>query len=576
MPKASSANMTSFTRRQNIDPKDLFSTQSNIPDYVMISPDYVALAPSGPSGLSAPGLNNMLCLANRYRYDLNLPVLALDAQLVKFAQARADYLANISATVQNNVLVGVDDPPVFDTKVWKSVTQNLLKTTQNPTFAMWQFEGSGISNANMRDPNAMFFGAGKQGEYYVQVFGAPVNIKPFDRSVFPWCTSNQTFYNWVYPNDTPIPPKDKSNIFSYAFPYQSFEKISPVLIVPPKSGQDLGLVNGTKYYFSSPLGDVPYLKDLSIPNSVSPANSSPPFVATSGSGQQGMTKDELNLMTCLINSRRYSSCLPPVALNPMLIAAAQAHSYELNRAQNLSHFGAMGPPPMRIQRRGFTYQTMGENIVAGVYSAWDSFVMFSQSQGHLNNMLDPAFKYVGGGRSGQFWAVDFGTLLDGSQNPDPKAVPLCPGNSPAAIAIAFPNGLPSAPKLQTTACGNTQATSVKTPQYILTATTAKPTATSAPFTPMSPTQPTYIFTPPATQNQDGVVYVTVTIDTTVFIDEDLLLGQPTPTSSTSTPNQGGKAGNEAQTPTTSTTQPNDVYPLLNLGDSNFDVIMQPA
>ncbi|KAJ2328494.1 hypothetical protein GGH92_009852, partial [Coemansia sp. RSA 2673] len=95
---------------------------------------------------------------------------------------------------------------------------------------MWQFEGSGISNANMRDPNAMFFGAGKQGEYYVQVFGAPVNIKPFDRSVFPWCTSNQTFYNWVYPNDTPIPPKDKSNIFSYAFPYQSFEKISPVLI----------------------------------------------------------------------------------------------------------------------------------------------------------------------------------------------------------------------------------------------------------------------------------------------------------------------------------------------------------
>ncbi|KAJ2839157.1 hypothetical protein FBU31_000753 [Coemansia sp. 'formosensis'] len=528
---------TILSRRGNVDPKGFFSTQNDIPDYVLVSPDLVALAPSGSAGLSSAGLNNMMCLTNRYRYDLSLPPLALDAQLIKFAQARAEYFDKSNANITNNVVVGMEDPPVFDTTVWKDVTQNLLYTTHNPTFAMWQFQGSGISNSNMRSQDAIYFGAGKSGNYYVQAFGVPAKPISMDRSLFPQCTANQTFSSWVYPNDTPNPPTSKSN-FLKAFPYDLYKRTSPVLYVPEKPGYDNGRVNTTKYYFTPEEGSVPYLKSLEIPNNVSPS-----YVATGGSGEQGMTMDELNFMVCLINSRRYDSCLPPLALHPKLIAAAQAHSYEMNRALNMSHWGDSGPPGQRTARRGFQFSTLGENIVAFTHDVYSGFVTFSQSQGHLNNILGAGYKYVGGGRSGQFWGVTFASPADSSQNPDPKSIPLCPGNA-TAIAIAFPNGLPSAPKLEASACGNTQATPVKPPPYFETA-NKRPN-------PGTPTAP-FVFEPPSPSQNSGASYTTVTIETTIYVDQEMQVPEAGPTSSVGHIN----------------------YPLVRLGH-DIDLIVTPT
>ncbi|KAJ2335813.1 hypothetical protein GGI00_001171 [Coemansia sp. RSA 2681] len=534
---------TALTRRENNDPNGFFRTQSDIPDYVLVSPDLVALGPSGPAGLSSAGLNNMMCLANRYRYDASLPPMALDAQLVKFAQARAEYFDKGGIAIANNLVVGIEDPPVFDTKVWKNVAQNLLYTTNNPTFAMWEFQGSNASSANIRNKDAVYFGAGKSGNYYVQAFGVPAKAISMDRSLFPQCTANQTFSSWVYPNGSPNPPSDKSNIVLKAFPYDLYQRTSPIKYVPEAPGYDTGRVNTTKYYFTPEEGSVPFLKNLAIPENVSPANSEKPYVATEGSGEQGMTKDELNLMVCLINSRRYDSCLPPLALHPKLIAAAQAHSYGMNRALNMSHWSEMGPPTQRVARRGFQFSSIGENIVAFTHDVYGGFVTFSQSQGHLDNILGAGYKYVGGGRSGQFWAVNFATLADNTQNPDPKNVPLCPGNA-TAIAIAFPNGLPAAPKLSATACGNTQATPVKRPPYFETANKGGSQPT--------PTQP-FIFTPPAPSSISGATYTTVTVDVTVYVDA---------------PNQ------PKQNMPTITSGPND-YPVVNLG-KEIELIVPPS
>ncbi|KAJ1656800.1 hypothetical protein GGF38_004516, partial [Coemansia sp. RSA 25] len=121
-----------------------------------------------------------------------------------------------------------------------------------------------------------------------------------------------------------------------------------------------------------------------------------------------------------------------------------------------------------------------------------------------------------------FWAVNFATLADNTQNPDPKNVPLCPGNA-TAIAIAFPNGLPAAPKLSATACGNTQAT------------------------------PPFIFTPPAPSSISGATYTTVTVDVTVYVDA---------------PNQ------PKQNMPTITSDPND-YPVVNLG-KEIELIVPPS
>ncbi|KAJ1844677.1 hypothetical protein LPJ73_005093, partial [Coemansia sp. RSA 2703] len=437
----------------------------DIPDYVMVSPDHVALAPSGPQGLNANALNNMICLANRFRYDMGLPSLALDAQLVRYAQQRAQELSDNKSNIANNQVNGQISPISFNTTYWSDVSENLLQTTNNPTFAYWEMQQSEDMAANLASQDYMFFGAGLYNGYYVQAFGAPVGSNDFNQNLFPPCPANQTFYNWVYPNGMSNPPKDKSQLLNTAFPYNAVAKVSPKYYIDRNPYYDNGRTNDTVYYFTPELGNVPFLKSLAVSDIVAGANTQTPYAATADSGEQGMTKDELNLMTCLINARRYKSCLPPVALNSQLIAAAQAHSYEMNFALNMSHYGASGWPGDRIKRRGFIFGSVGENVVANTHDVYGAHVTFSQSQGHLDNILGAGYTFIGAGRSGQFWTVDFGNYLDQSISPNPAEFPLCPGNE-TAIAIAFPDGLPTQPKLDATACGNTEATSVVAPPYI--------------------------------------------------------------------------------------------------------------
>ncbi|KAI8320039.1 hypothetical protein GQ54DRAFT_250891, partial [Martensiomyces pterosporus] len=116
-------------------------------------------------------------------------------------------------------------------------------------------------------------------------------------------------------------------------------------------------------------------------------------------------------MACLINARRYASCLPPLALHPKLIASAQAQSYMMNRALNMSHFSSGGPEAQRVKRRGFVFSTLGENVGSNLHNVVDAHGAFSESQGHLNNILGVGYAFFGVGRSGQYWTVDFSTPM---------------------------------------------------------------------------------------------------------------------------------------------------------------------
>ncbi|KAJ1812632.1 hypothetical protein LPJ56_005434 [Coemansia sp. RSA 2599] len=436
----------------------------NVPDYVMVSPDYVALAPSGPGGLSENGINNMLCLANKFRHDKGVAPMALDAQLIRYAHDRAKYLSDKNIQVANNTAEDKTFVPQYNNTYWIEVTENLLQTTNNPTFAYWEFQNTESAAQKLASDSYMFFGASLYNNYFVQAFGIPVNPLSYDSELFPLCPSNETFYNWVHPNGASSEGGEKSDINNKPFPYQEFEGISPTY----SSGElhyDNGRTNDTQYYFSPPLGSVPYISSLEIPETVARWDSETPYVATADSGAQGMTKDELNLMVCLINARRYDSCLAPLALHPQLIASAQAHSYEVNRAMNMSNYAPSGPLGQRLRRRGFDFETVGENIISSTHDAYNAFVVFSQTQGQLDNMLSQSFTFLGAGRSGQFWVADFASYADDASTPDPLTIPLCPGND-TAVQIAFPNGLPSAPKIQENGCGNTQATEVVPPPYI--------------------------------------------------------------------------------------------------------------
>ncbi|KAI9482491.1 hypothetical protein LPJ55_005043 [Coemansia sp. RSA 990] len=437
---------------------------SDIPDYVLVSPENVALAPSSPDGLDSNAINDIMCLVNRFRYDNNLTTLALDASLVRFAQARAELLSKDKIEVENNSIVGTIDPLVFNSSVWRDVKENILVSEQNPTFAYWEMLKSDAAKANLAQQSAVYFGVGYYNGYYVQALGEPLEV-PADIELFPWCPSNETFWNWVFPNDAPEERVDDgSNLVDQAFPYEQYADALRYYD-PNYPAKENGLVSEPKYYFTPPEGSVPYLKNLAIENNVAAANSSTPFAAIAPSGEKGMTAEELNLMACLINARRYDSCLPPLALHPQLIAAAQAHSYEMNRAQNMSHHGSAGSLGNRVRRRGFSFGAVGENVGYNMHTAYQAHVGFSESIMHLRNMLNPAYTFVGAGRSGQYWTVTFGSYLDQSITPPLDSLPLCPGSS-LDISIAFPSGLPDAPKLETSACGGTEATSISTPPEI--------------------------------------------------------------------------------------------------------------
>ncbi|KAI7834403.1 hypothetical protein BX661DRAFT_174764 [Kickxella alabastrina] len=505
----------SLRHRNNVKRQETGSVVvTDIPDYILVSPDFVALAPTAPGGLSVNGINNMLCLANRLRYDQGIKPLALDAQLVRFAQSRAEFLSSIHAIITNNNIVGMNDPLPYNNTVWSVVTENLVHTQNNPTFAYWEIQGNKEAASNLANPDFMYFGAGHYDGYFVQVFGKPV--KPTTTTdMFPLCTANQTFFNWVYPNGSPDKPVDKSNIVKTAYPYAEIEKISPLYYSTTNEDHDNGRTNDIKYYFTPKLGNVPHLKSLEIIDSVAPADSKTPYAAIASSGEQGMTEDELNLLVCLINARRYESCLPPVALHPQLIAAAQAHSYEMNFGQNMSHYGAMGSVGQRIKRRGFSFRNAGENVVANTHEVYAGHVTFMQSQGHLNNIINPKYTFIGGGRSGQFWTVNFANYMNDSMTPDPMTLPLCPGNA-TNIAIAFPNGLPSEPKLEKTACGNTVATSIVPPPYIQEQRTRTDEA-AVPTSSVAQLANSEIIAPTATIS--GVVYVTVVDVVTSYVEE---------------------------------------------------------
>ncbi|KAJ1645715.1 hypothetical protein LPJ64_002732 [Coemansia asiatica] len=505
----------------------------------MVSPDYVARAPSGPNGLSANGINNMLCLANKFRFDKGIAPMALDAQLIRYAQERAKHLADKNLQVVDNKVTDSTFVLQYNSTYWIEVSENLLQTTNNPTFAYWEFQNTESTAKKLASDSYMFFGAGLYNNYYVQAFGIPVNPLSYDSDLFPACPANETFYNWVYPDGITNEQGKTSEINNKAFPYQHFADISPVY----SSGDiyfDNGRTNDTQFYFSSSLGSVPYIKNLNIPETVTKWDSKTPYVAAADSGIQGMTKDELNLMICLINSRRYDSCLPPLALHPQLIAAAQAHSYEANSATNMSNYGPSGPLGQRIKRRGFDFETVGENIVSSTHDVYNAFVVFSQTQGQLDNMLSLSFTFLGAGRSGQFWVTDFASYADDANTPDPLTIPLCPGNE-TAIKIAFPNGLPSAPKIQQNGCGNTHATEVTPPPYIQSMQSGSPTATTASGDTAGDTGG-----PSPTVGGPGVKVVTIVDYVTEYVASSPVSPLPSPSSpsSSSSSSSSGGGGSE--------------------------------
>lgn len=87
---------------------------------------------------------------------------------------------------------------------------------------------------------------------------------------------------------------------------------------------------------------------------------------------------------------------PPLQWNPLLGAAAFAHSSDMADKRYFNHRSQNGDTVSnRTQRVGYNWQRIGENIAFGSYTPKETVNGWLASPGHCVNIMDPTFTEMG-------------------------------------------------------------------------------------------------------------------------------------------------------------------------------------
>ncbi|MER0245926.1 CAP domain-containing protein, partial [Streptomyces sp. HSW2009] len=117
----------------------------------------------------------------------------------------------------------------------------------------------------------------------------------------------------------------------------------------------------------------------------------------------------------LTNAERQAAGLRPLAVDPLLARAAQAHSADMVARDFYAHTSPEGSEPWdRAAAAGCRHRGIGENIACGQRSPADVVRGWMNSPGHRANILAPGFDELGigyatGSLAGTYWTQLFGT-----------------------------------------------------------------------------------------------------------------------------------------------------------------------
>jgi uncharacterized protein YkwD len=135
---------------------------------------------------------------------------------------------------------------------------------------------------------------------------------------------------------------------------------------------------------------------------------------------------EIVAVVSLTNQDRLANGCPALALNPILMSTAQAHSADMALHHFFAHTSSTGETaPQRIFAAGYHYSAVAENIAAGyptaqsVVDTW--FNETPPNDPHRANILNCRLHDVGVGyyylavdpnaiAYHEYWTEDFGTL----------------------------------------------------------------------------------------------------------------------------------------------------------------------
>ncbi|MET7762689.1 CAP domain-containing protein [Streptomyces sp. NPDC005393] len=119
-------------------------------------------------------------------------------------------------------------------------------------------------------------------------------------------------------------------------------------------------------------------------------------------------------VVALTNAERAAARLAPLAPDPRLTTAAQAHSDDMVARDFYAHTGPEGHQPWdRARAAGAPHRGIGENIACGQRSPAEVVRGWMDSPGHRANILKPDFTHIGvgyatGSRAGTYWTQVFG------------------------------------------------------------------------------------------------------------------------------------------------------------------------
>jgi uncharacterized protein YkwD len=106
----------------------------------------------------------------------------------------------------------------------------------------------------------------------------------------------------------------------------------------------------------------------------------------------------------------------PVSWNDSLAAASRQQAEDMARYNYFGHSGRDGSDPaQRVERAGYRFRSIGENIAAGQMNPEDAVAGWIKSAPHCANLMNPAFTEMGvafavdrRSEMGVYWAQVFG------------------------------------------------------------------------------------------------------------------------------------------------------------------------
>ncbi|MFN0012916.1 MAG: CAP domain-containing protein [Saprospiraceae bacterium] len=108
------------------------------------------------------------------------------------------------------------------------------------------------------------------------------------------------------------------------------------------------------------------------------------------------------------DGKRYRPA-PPLRLDERLGKAAQAHADDMFLRKYFSHRGRDGSETSdRVERTGYRWVTVGENIAKGYPTAEAVVQAWRTSADHCSNLMEPGFRDMGLGKKGPYWVQNFG------------------------------------------------------------------------------------------------------------------------------------------------------------------------